>query len=211
MNVRTLLTGTVFIRRIRLLLAVAALAAIGLPAVTPLSAIAAQTQSGARGGSNYLPDAMLIDQTGKAFSFAGLRGGPVLVGFIHTSCQGICEMLTAKMKTVADQLKPSFPGKVMMVSVTTDPAEDGPKELAAYAKRQGTVGPGWLFLTGKHAQVVRVLKAYNVPEGDPGDELTHVSDIFLIGPDGHLLHRYNGMTVSGAAVASDVRDAVARR
>lgn len=177
----------------------------------PLTARAAEVQSGAASAIDYLPDAALVDQAGKPASFAALKGKPVLVGFIHTSCQGECEMLTAKMKSIAKELDPAFSAKVTMVSVTTDPAEDGPKALTAYAKTQGTVGPGWLFLTGPRDQVARVLKVYNVPEGDPGDELTHVMELYLIGSDGRELYHYNSTKIAATAVAADIRSAVARR
>ena len=177
----------------------------------PVVARATEVQAGPAASTNYLPDAALIDQAGHPVAFAAFKGKPVLVGFIHASCAGVCEMLTAKMKSVAHELEPSFSTKVTMVSVTTDPKEDGPAQLSAYAKAQGTVGPGWIFLTGKREQVARVLKVYDVPEGDPGDELTHVIELYLIGADGHQLHHYNGTAIAAAAVAADIRRAVARR
>jgi len=159
-------------------------------------------------GTNYLPEAALVDQAGHPVSFAALKGKPLLIAFIHASCQGICEMLTEKMKGVAAQLDPGFSAKVTMVSVTTDPAEDNPVALTAYAKKQGTVGNGWLFLTGKHDEIAKVLNAYNVRQGD---EETHVLQIYLIGADGQKLHEYDGMKVAAATVATDVRTADGHR
>jgi len=183
------------------------IALLGLPVI----ARATEVQTGPATAPDYLPDAALIDQTGHPVSFAALKGKPVLVGFIHASCQGVCELLTAKMKSVSKELDPSFSTKVTMVSVTTDPKEDGPAQLTTYAKAQGTVGPGWVFLTGQHEQVARILKTYDVPEGDPGDELTHVNELYLIGADGHELHHYSGTDVAAAVVAADIRSALARR
>ncbi len=177
----------------------------------PLIARATEVQPGSATATNYLPDAALVDQAGHPVSFAALKGKPVLVGFIHASCQGVCQLLTAKMKSVSKELDPSFNTKVTMVSVTTDPKEDGPAQLTAYAKAQGTVGPGWVFLTGQREQVARILKRYGVPEGDPGDELTHVDQLYLIGADGHELPHYGGTEVAAATVAADIRSALTRR
>jgi protein SCO1/2 len=171
---------------------------------SPPATRATEASSRAILANKYLPDAGLIDQAGKPVSFAALKGKPLLVGFIHTSCQGICEMLTAKMVSIAKQLDPSFGQKVTMVSVTTDPKEDGPAELAAYAKKQGAVGSGWLFLTGQRAEIVKILKVYNVPEGDP-DGLIHVQDLYLISANGREVHHYNGAEVAAPAVAADIR------
>jgi len=179
----------------------------------PVIAQANEVQSGAAAAAatDYLPDAALVDQAGRPVSLAALKGKPVLVGFIHTSCGGVCELMTAKMKSVAQALDPSFSTKVTMVSVTTDPKEDGPAQLTAYAKAQGAVGQGWVFLTGPSAQIARVLKTYKVPQGDPGDETTHVLELYLIGPDGHELRQYNGTEIKAATVAADIRDAISRR
>ncbi len=181
--------------------------------LAPLVLLLATRAMAVQSGNSFvhLPDAALIDQAGRPVSFAALKGKPVLLGFIHTSCHGICEMLTAKMVSIAKQLDPSFAGKVTMVSVTTDPREDGPVELSAYARKQGAVGTGWLFLTGRRTEVDKVLKVYNVPVGDSGAEMAHVHDLYLIGPDGREMRHYNGAEVAAASVAADIRGALARR
>ena len=52
------------------------------------------------------------------------------------------------MKSVARSLGPGFKSDVTMISITTDPKEDGARELLAYAKAQGVDADGWVFLTG---------------------------------------------------------------
>jgi protein SCO1 len=158
---------------------------------------------------DYLPDVQLIDQFGKPFTLSSVKGKPVLVGFIHTSCQGACELMTAKMKNVAQNLDPGFASKVTMVSLTTDPSEDGPKQLAKYAKAQGAVGDGWVFLTGKPADMKRALNLYGVAVSESEDEMTHVFELRLIGSDGHELHRYEGTDVKAATIAGDIKSAPA--
>ena len=53
-----------------------------------------------------------------------------------------------EMKRVARNLGPGFASEVTMVSITTEPKEDGSRELLAYAKAQGVNADGWVFLTG---------------------------------------------------------------
>jgi cytochrome oxidase Cu insertion factor (SCO1/SenC/PrrC family) len=160
---------------------------------------------------NRLPNIPLIDQSGHPTTLAALSGKPVLVGFIHTDCQGPCELMTARMKAIAQELEPSFNTKVTMVAVTTDPKEDHPAQLSAYAKAQGAEGAGWVFLTGKPDDVAHVLNIYGVPHGAADDEMAHVFELYLIGPDGRQLHRYHGPDIKTEAVAADIRTALARR
>jgi len=90
---------------------------------TPLTAWARELRSGARVPINYLPQAALVDQCDKPVSFSALKGQALLVGFIHASCEGICEMLTAKMVNIGKQLDSALGNSVMMVTVTTDPVK----------------------------------------------------------------------------------------
>jgi protein SCO1/2 len=160
----------------------------------------------ARSGVDYLPPVNLIDQNGNPVLLSSFKGKPVLIGFIHTSCKGVCEMLTAKMKQVAQSLGAQFNSSVTMVSVTTDPDEDNPAQLLKYARAQGVNVQGYTFLTGKTQQIDRLLTLFDVPDDGPDEGTTHVLDLFLISPDGAGMRKYNGMSVSSQALASDIRN-----
>ncbi len=160
---------------------------------------------------DYLPGMSLIDQNGKTVSLTSLKGRPVLISFIHASCQGACQMMTAKMKMVAQSLGSKFDARVTMVSITTDPAHDGPRQLLAYAKNEGADAPGWLFLTGKPKAVGRVLALYHVPMEGPDDSMKHDFDLFLVAPDGREVRQYQGMKVAPDVVASDIKKTPAHK
>jgi cytochrome oxidase Cu insertion factor (SCO1/SenC/PrrC family) len=156
---------------------------------------------------DYLPPVPLIDQNGKSILLNSLKGKPVLVGFIHTSCKGVCEMMTAKMRQVAEGLGRQFNSSVTMVSISTDPDDDSPAQLLKYAKAQNVDAEGYLFLTGTQQQIDRLLRLYHVPEEGPDETTVHVLDFFLVAPDGSSMRKYNGMAVSAEALASDIRNA----
>jgi len=174
--------------------------------------VGAATQAGVRAESanttNYLPDITLTNQYGKKLSLASLQGKPLLVSFIHTSCKGVCELMTAKMKDVADDLGANGT-KVTMVSISTDPDDDGPGQLMAYAKKEDVANDGFVFLTGKPAAVKQVLAVYGVNQHAGDDEMTHVFELFLIGPDGHQVRHYHGLNIQAAKVAGDIQHTLA--
>jgi len=178
--------------------------------VSSAATIAPGSTRTANASIDYLPPLNLVDQNGKPVALSSFKGKPVLIGFIHTSCKGVCEMLTAKMKQVARSLGTQFNSAVTMVSVTTDPDEDNPAQLLKYAKSQGVNADGFIFLTGKTQQIDRLLALYDVPEDGPDEATTHVLDLFLISPDGSVMRKYNGMSVSSQALASDIRSSDAR-
>lgn len=150
-----------------------------------------------------LPKVNLTDQNGRAISLSSLKGKPALVAFIHTQCEGPCELITAEMKSVARSLGPGFKSEVTMVSITTEPNEDGSRELLAYAKKQGVDADGWVFLTGAPAEIRRLLALYGVAAED--DDSAHVLELFLLSADGVGVRRYSGVATSPKTIASDIR------
>ena len=154
---------------------------------------------------NYLPDIMLTNQNSRAISLSTLRGKPVLVGFIHTMCKGVCQMMTASMRSVVSALPPATASGVTMLLITTDPAEDQPPQLLQYAKSQDLPGNGWILVTGARDSIKQVMRLYGVKHEDTDDAMMHVMKLFLLAPGGTLEHIYPGMKSSPQVIASDIQ------
>ncbi len=156
--------------------------------------------------SNCLTDTTLVDQNGNKVSLASLKGKPMVVDFIYTSCPGPCLMETAKLANVALRLGPDLGSKVTIVSISVDPEHDGPKQLLDYSRRQGADEKGWYFLTGAVGDVDRALAGFKISrEIGPDGSVGHLVDMMLIGPDGRLVHEYNGEVVKAKEIVDDVR------
>lgn len=183
-------------------IASAAILALALPLAARAELGKARRQAVAS-PADGLPKVSLRDQNGRAISLSSLKGKPALVAFIHTSCEGPCELITTKMKSVAQSLGPGFKSDVTMISITTDPKEDGSPELLAYAKAQGVNADGWVFLTGTPAEIRRLLVLYGVSAED--DDSDHVLELFLLSSDGVGVRRYSGVATRPETIASDIR------
>jgi len=170
-----------------------------LTAAFPISA-----NTGYASTVNYLPNIKLTNQNSQAMSLSSLRNQPVLVGFIHTMCKGVCQMMTANMRSVASALPPATAGGVTMLLITTDPAEDQPPQLLQYAKNQDLTGKRWILVTGPEDSIKRVMRLYGVKHEETDDAMMHVMKLFLLAPGGTLAHVYPGMKVEPQIVASDI-------
>ncbi len=158
-----------------------------------------------------LPAISLIDQNGNHISLASLKGKPVLVDFIYTSCPGPCSVLTSKLVGVAKDLGPKLGSQVRMVSISLDPENDTPRKLKDYADRLGAERSGWLFLTGTPLQVDQVLAAYKLRRLREADgSVSHMETMFLLGPDGRQRRIYNGVEVKPGLLSAEAEDLAAR-
>jgi protein SCO1 len=159
--------------------------------------------------SDCLPSLKLTDQHNQPVVLSSLKGKPVLVDFIYTSCPGPCLTETQKMAKVADKLSKVLGSKVVLLSVTVDPEHDGPRQLLEYAKKQDVERPGWYFLTGSPAAIDEVLKNFKlIRQREPDGSVDHIIGVFLLGPDGRELREYNGEFLKADSVTVDINRAL---
>jgi protein SCO1/2 len=167
--------------------------------------------SPAMSSADCLPNLTLTDQNGQAVNLAALKGAPVLVDFIYTSCPGPCEMMTQRMTAVASRLGHNLGPKVRFISVTIDPEHDNHQRLRAYARAQGAEHPGWLFLTGDPARITSLMSAFNLQRVREADgSIDHVLSFFLIRPDGSLQSEYCSLHTPPDLLAGDINNLISR-
>src|ERR1700731_603718 len=177
-------------------------------AMTSLFAVAGchRDSAGSAAAESVLTDAKLVDQNGKTVALTSLKGKPLVVDFIYTSCPGPCLMETAKFANVALRLGNDLGSKVTIVSISVDPEHDGPKQLLDYSRQQGEDEKGWYFLTGGPGDIDRALAGFKLSrQVEPDGSVGHLVDMMLIGPDGRLIREYNGEIVKAQDIVDDVR------
>jgi protein SCO1/2 len=154
------------------------------------------------------PDIRLVDQEGRPFDLADLRGRAVLLDFFYTGCTGPCPILTASHVRLQRRLPPDLRPKVRFVSVSLDPANDTPEKLRRYAREQGADLAAWSFLTGEPARVDQVMRAYHVGRVKlPDRTLNHTIVTYLIDPKGFIRRHYLGLEVDGDRLLADLEEA----
>ncbi len=193
-------------RSATLMLAIAVGLATGFAACSPHPIDLVEPGSyAAVNSSDCLPAITLVDQHGHDVALASLKGRPVLIDFIYTTCPGPCPLMTARMAVVAKLLGPKLGRQVTLVSITIDPEHDRPAELEKYARARGADEAGWLFLTGTPAQIDRVLALYHLRRmRNPDGTVNHAAASFLLGPDGHQVRQYQPLEVKASAVVADI-------
>jgi cytochrome oxidase Cu insertion factor (SCO1/SenC/PrrC family) len=131
--------------------------------------------------------ATLVDQSGHAFSFAELRGAPVVVTFIATRCRDACPMINAWfMKLQAEVQRRHL--KVTLLTITLDPEFDTPKIMASEARALRADARLWKLGSGSVASVDAIMAAFRVhPERDEhGIPDIHTTFVYVLNSQGKV-------------------------
>lgn len=129
-----------------------------------------------RSSSMYqVPDIGVVREDGRKVNIrAELEGGgPVLVGFVFTTCTAICPLTSATFRQIQDRLGPHEP--LLIASISIDPERDTPARLRTYAHQFGA-GPNWHHYTGSQAASQALQRAFDAYRGD---KMEHTAVAFL--------------------------------
>ena len=145
---------------------------------------------------------VLLDSDGREASLLGLRSGRfAVVTFVYLGCHDAagCPLLLATLQQVDRKLAASaaLHGRVRLVTVSFDPARDGPAEMASLRQHLAPQGD-WRFFTGRDEAMLRpVLEDFDqdaVPalarEGESAGALRHVAKVFLIDGERRIRNVY---------------------
>ncbi|WP_313913836.1 SCO family protein [Tahibacter sp.] len=139
---------------------------------------AAQAQSlQGESAAGTVADVPVQDQSGRSLHFHRdlVQGRLVAINFVFTRCTTVCPLLGARFAQVQKQLGDDA-GRVALISVSIDPANDTPQELARWGRAFGAA-PGWSLVTGARADIDQLARSLGASAADPA---SHVPLVLLI-------------------------------
>jgi protein SCO1/2 len=161
--------------------------------------------------SVYALQASLVDQDGKPFEFASLRGTPVLASMFYTSCDMVCPMIFETIHAELAALPAAVRGDVKVLMVSFDPARDTVAVLAKTAQ-QRNCDPAWTLARGDEATVRKIAAVFGVQYRRLANgEFNHSSAILLLDREGRIAARTGRLGTADAGfvkavVAADAGD-----
>jgi protein SCO1/2 len=144
----------------------------------------------------------LVDQNGKPFTDADLKGKWQLVFFGYTHCPDVCPTALNDLSLALDQLG-AKKGEVGIVFISVDPDRDTPDVLKSYVESFG--GP-IVALTGTADEVKQAAQDYKVfyakhPRTDGGYDMDHSALIYVMDPQGRFTATFTPDDSSATIVA----------
>jgi protein SCO1/2 len=158
------------------------------------------------------PPFVLTSQDEKRVSLKELRGGPVVLTFLYTSCTDVCPVLIHVLTSAEQRLSERERNAVRFVGITVDPKRDTPQRLRAFMKERGLDAARWRLLTGSLPEATKVANDYGIvvrpaPQGD----FVHNSVFVVIDAQGRERAEFHGMTTPPEAIAAELRELLRER
>jgi protein SCO1 len=144
------------------------------------------------------PDFSLRNQDGKTVSMRALRGQPVLVSFLYTTCDDTCPAQAQTMRGALDDLGKDIPA----LAIAVDPPRDTPERARAFllkARASGRID----FVLGSRAQLSPLWKAFFIRAQSINQE--HQARFTLIDKKGFQRVGFPGDEATPEALAHDLR------
>jgi protein SCO1 len=143
-----------------------------------------------------VPDVTLVREDGQKVNIRAVldEGGPVLVGFIFTTCTAVCPLTSATFQQVQNKLGPKE--SLRIASISIDPEQDSPARLREYARQFGA-GPNWHHYTGSQSDSVALQRAFDAYRGD---KMEHTTVAFLRAAPGMPWVRIDGFASAGQLI-----------
>ena len=163
---------------------IAAVAAIAMGAVHFIT-----RDEGAATSTIAMPDDVtLVDQKGRPFTAAALKGKPTAVFFGFTYCPEICPTTLMDIGRWMEALGPGA-DKLNVVFVSVDPERDTPEQLALYLS---SFDPRIRGVTGTPEQVAAMAKGFRVyyrkvPTEGGDYTMDHSTAVYLMDAEGRFV------------------------
>ena len=140
----------------------------------------------------------LRDQDGEAVDLAALRGRPVVVTFLYTTCEDTCPLTARQIGGALDRLGEDVPA----LAVSVDPANDTPALARSFLRRMRLEGR-MRFLLGDADALRRQWRAYGMqPQTEDAE---HTGHTVLLDGDGVQRVGWPADKLTPEGLAADLR------
>jgi protein SCO1 len=144
------------------------------------------------------PDFQLRNQDGEPVSMRSLRGRPVVVTFLYTTCQDSCPIQAQTVRGALDELGHDVPA----LAIAVDPPRDTPARAQAFLSEQRATGR-IDFVLGSRAELRPVWDGFAIRPQSVTEE--HQARFTLVDRRGFQRVGYPGAEATPERLAHDLR------
>ncbi|MEA2137099.1 MAG: hypothetical protein QOG56_249, partial [Solirubrobacteraceae bacterium] len=189
--------------RLRLALFLAGVFALTAIAGVLLFGVGERTVTGSAFAGSLRPPSIppqefgLRDERGRVVRLSAMRGEPVVVTFLYTTCKDTCPLTVDQIRLALDELGHDVP----VVAVSVDPRNDTARAAKRFSlQRRMTGRMRWVL--GRQAQLQRLWRAYGVQPQTDREE--HSASTVLLDGRGRQRIGFATSVLTPSALAHDI-------
>ena len=157
-----------------------------------------------------LDDYTLRDTSGQPFNIASLRGKPLVISMIYTSCHHICPTITRNLgKTIGIAQEALGDDAFSVVTIGFDWRVDTPDRMREFASRLGVSNvPNWHFLATEAGVVEAISDNLGFLFYPSAKGFDHLAQSTVIDADGRIYRQVYGVDIETTALVEPLKELV---
>jgi protein SCO1/2 len=158
---------------------------------------------------NTVPDLRFKDADGKTVSFADLRGKPMLVTLIYTSCADVCPTIVESLAPAIDAAQDTLgKGSFNALTIGFDTRNDTPERMRSFARTHGAGGANWYFLGSDPETMERLSTAVGFSYFSSAGGFDHLAQTTVVDKTGTIYQQVYGNTFSPPAIVEPLKQLI---
>jgi protein SCO1/2 len=138
-------------------------------------------------------DHVFTDSHGQTLRLASLRGRPVILNLVYTSCSFVCPMLTMRLKEVAEIARATLgPDSFRVVTIGFDTRIDSPERMRQYALERHIDEGDWHFVSADSATIETLTRETGFEYVSAGGAYDHLAQLTILDGNGRIYRQVYG-------------------
>ena len=152
---------------------------------------------------------VLRDVSGQPFELSAIRGKPIVVSMIYTSCHHVCPMITKNLaKTAAIARDALGTDAFEVLTIGFDWRVDTPEQMRSYAASQGVDDPNWYFLSADAGTVESLTNTLGFQFFPSSAGFDHLAQTTIIDSDGIIYRQVYGVDIDAQSLVEPLKELV---
>lgn len=149
------------------------------------------------------------DVDGQSFELASLRGRPLVISMIYTSCHHVCPTITKNLATAVDIAREALgEDSFSVITVGFDWAVDTPDRMRIYADERRIDVPGWHFLAGDATAIGALSSDLGFQFFPSAKGFDHLTQTTIVKADGSVYRQLYGVDIEPQAFVEPLKELV---
>lgn len=146
-------------------------------------------------------DHAFIDQLGRPLRLVDLRGRPLVVSLVYTSCYDICSSLTLYLRDAVRTAQQTLgPQSFSVLTVGFDTANDNPGRMRTFATDRGLDEPQWHVVSTDATTIRRLADEVGFTWVASPSGFDHVAQVTILDADGRVVRQVYGQDFAPPAL-----------